>query len=207
MDVVDLLDPVVLLQRHRVEAAHLTHHLERRLEPAERFDSRARTNELVVVEDDVVVDVLDGDDAVRETAIGLRCGSLLLGARRVGVDVVAAEVLDRRDQVGADPLGNEVGVEVRLGVHRPGAAVGAHRHARHRLDSAGEDEVLEAGADLLSGDVDGLEAGGAEAVDLDAGDRVGQPRLDRGGLGDVSTLVTDRGDASEHDVVDAVGIE
>ncbi len=72
MDVVDLLDPVVLLQRHGVETAHLAHHLERGLEAAERLDGRARADELVVVENDVVVDVLDGDDAVRETAVSLR---------------------------------------------------------------------------------------------------------------------------------------
>ena len=139
--------------------------------------------------------------------LGLRGRGALLRAGGVRVDVLAAELLDRRDQVGADALRDERRVVVRLGVHRPGAAVGAHRHARHRLDAAGEDEVLPAGGDLLRGDVDGLEARGAEAVELHAGDRVGQAGLDRGGLGDVGALVADRRDAAEHDVVDAVGIE
>ena len=57
VDVVDLLDPVVLLQRDRVEAAHLAHRGERRLQPAERLDGRARADELVAVEHDLVVDV------------------------------------------------------------------------------------------------------------------------------------------------------
>jgi hypothetical protein len=127
--------------------------------------------------------------------------------RGVAVDVVAAELLDRCDQVGADALRDERGVVVRLGVHRPSAAVGAHRHARHRLDAAREDEVLPAGGDLLRGDVDGLEARGAEAVDLQAGDRVGQAGLDRGRLRDVGALVADGRDAAEHDVVDAGRIE
>ena len=40
---------------------------ERRLELAERLDRRARADELVVVEDDVVVEVLDRDDASRRS--------------------------------------------------------------------------------------------------------------------------------------------
>ena len=207
MDVVDLLDPVVLLQRDGVEAAHLAHRGERGLELAQRLDRRAGADELVLVEDDVLVDVLDRDDRVVEAAGGLGGRGALLRARGVGVDVVAGEPLDRGDEVGADALRDEGGVVVGLGVHRPGAAVGAHRDARHRLDAAGEDEVLPAGGDLLGGDVDGLQAGGAEAVELDAGDRVRQAGLDRGGLGDVGALVADGGDAPEDDVVDPVGVE
>ena len=201
------LDPVVLLQRDGVEAAVLAHHRERRLEARERLDGRAGADELVVVEHDVVVEVEHRDDRLGEAALGLRGRGALLRADGVGVDVVAGEALDGRDQVRADALRDEARVVVGLRVHRPGAAVGAHRHARHRLDAAGEDEVLPAGGDLLGGDVDGLEARGAEAVELDAGDGVRQAGLDRGGLGDVRALVADRRDAAEDDVVDPVGIE
>ena len=48
------------------------------------------------------------------------------------------------------PCGTKPVVEVGLRVHRPGAAVGGHRHARHRLDAAGEDQVLPAGRHLLA---------------------------------------------------------
>ncbi len=207
MDVVDLLDPVVLLQRDGVEAAHVADGGERGLQAAERLDGRARTDELVVVEDDVLVEILDRDTRVREAPLGLGRGGPLLRACRVGVDVLTAELLDRGDQVGADALGNEVGVVVGLRVHRPGAAVGAHRHARHRLHAAGEDEVLPAGGDLLGGDVDGLEARGAEAVELYAGNGVRQAGLDRRGLRDVGALVADGRDAAEHHVVHARGVE
>ena len=44
-----------------------------------------------------------------------------------------------------------------------------------------------------AGLVDGLEPGGAEAVELDAADVVGQARGDGRGLGDVAALVADRG--------------
>ena len=206
MDVLDLLDPVVLLQRDRVEAADLADRRERGLERAERLDRRARADELLVVQDDVVVEVCDRDHRAGEAPLGLGRRGTLLRARRVGVDVLARELLDRRDQVGADALRDERRVVVGLRVHRPGAAVGAHRHARHRLHAAREHEVLPAGCDLLGGDVDRLKARGAEAVELNAGDGVRKAGLDRRGLGDVPTLVADRRHTPEHDVVDALGI-
>jgi hypothetical protein len=58
------------------------------------------------------------------------------------------EALDGGDQVGADALRHEVGGEVGHRVGEPGAAVGGHRHPGHRLDAAGEDEVLPARTDL-----------------------------------------------------------
>ena len=67
------------------------------------------------------------------------------------------------------PCGTKPVVEVGHRVDGPGAAVGGHRHPRHRLDAAGEDQVLPARTDLGGGHVDGLQAGGTEAVLLDAG--------------------------------------
>ncbi len=73
------------------------------------------------------------------------------------------------------------------------------------LDAAREHQLLHARAHLERGGVDGLEAGGAEAVELHARDGVGQAGGDGGGLGDVAALVADRGDDAEHDVVDLAG--
>jgi hypothetical protein len=105
--VVDALDPVVLLQRDGVEAAHLAHHLKRRLELRQPADRRAGADELVVVEHHVVVDVEHRDDRVGELPLRLRRRGALLRAGRVGVDVVARELLDGGDQVGADALRHE----------------------------------------------------------------------------------------------------
>ena len=90
VDVVDLLDPVVLLQRHRVEAAEVAHRRERRLQLAERVDGRLGADELVVVEHDVVVDVEHRHDRVLEAALGLGGRGALLRARGVDVDVLTA---------------------------------------------------------------------------------------------------------------------
>ena len=203
VDVVDLLDPVVLLQRHGVEAAHVADRRERRLAGrrasppwcrARMSSSRSSTT--------CSLRSLHRDHRLGEAALGLRGRGALLRAHRVRVDVLAAEALDRRDQVGADALRHERRVVVGLGVHRPGAAVGAHRHAatstRRRRRAPGPPSR----SDLLRGDVDRLQPGRAEAVELDAGDGVGQAGLDRGGLGDVGALVADGRHAAEHDVVD-----
>ena len=64
-------------------------------------------------------------------------------------------------------------------------------------------QVLPAGAHLLRGDVDGLEAGRAEPVELEAraGGLVAGGQ--RGGAGDVGALLADGRDAAEDDVLDA----
>ena len=74
VDVVDLLDPVVLLQRDGVEAAHLADGGEGRLEAGQRLDGRAGARELVVVEHDLAVDVEHRDDRAAERAVGDRLG-------------------------------------------------------------------------------------------------------------------------------------
>ena len=60
VDVVDLLDPVVLLQRHVVEAAHLTDAVERGLQLAQALEGAVGAHVLVVVEDDQAVLILTG---------------------------------------------------------------------------------------------------------------------------------------------------
>ena len=101
---------------------------------------------------------LTGIDGVGEVAVGPRLGGAVVGLGGVRVDVVAGPALEGGDQVGADALRHEAGRERGGRVGRPGAAVGAHRHPAHRLDAAGEDQVLEAAADPGRGLVDGLQA-------------------------------------------------
>ena len=151
--------------------------------------------------------VLDGRDRLGEVAVGPGLGGPVVRLGGVGVDVGARPALEGGDQVGADALRHEAGAQRGGGVGRPGAAVGAHRHPAHRLDAAGEDQVLEAGAYPGRRLVDGLEAARAEAVELDARDRLGEARRQRRGLGDVAALLADRRDDAEHDVVDPAGVE
>ena len=80
-------------------------------------------------------------------------------------------------------------------------------HPAHRLDTAGDHDVLLAGADGLGGEVDGLLAGAALAVDRgrghvgrEAGAQPGHPAGRRG-------LLADLGDAADDDVVDVSGVE
>src|SRR5664279_6036607 len=166
--VVDLLEPVVLLQRDRIEAAHLAECGERGLQCAERLDGRARARELIVVEHDVAVDVDNRDERAAERAVGYRFARAGLRFGREAIEVLTTEALDRADEVGADALRHEARGVGRLRVHGPGAAVGAHRDARHRLHPAGDEQILPARAHLLGGDVHGFEAGRAETVDLEA---------------------------------------
>ena len=130
-----------------------------------------------------------------------------MGAGGVGVQLVTGDTVEGGDEVGGDALRDEVVVEGGLRVHGQGAAVGAHRDARHGLDATGQHEVVEAGADLHRTVVDGGQAGGTVTVELHTGDGVGQAGIERGGAGDVHALVTQRGDDAGEDVLDGTGIE
>ena len=89
VDVVDLLDPVVLLERHRVEA-EVAVEGERRLEPGQALHGGAGADELVLLEHGEAVQVLHRDHASCRSSRwpgpwrrGLRLGG-------VRVDVLAA---------------------------------------------------------------------------------------------------------------------
>src|SRR6185437_13794776 len=160
--VVDLLDEVVLLQRHVVEAAHLADTVERGLELAQAFQGGVGTHVLIVVEDHQAVLVAHRDHRLGEVAARPGRGGLLLAAQGKAVDVVAGEALDGRDQVGTDALRHEPDRIVGFRVQRPRAAVGAHRHPAHRLHATGEHQVVPAGTHLLRGQVNRLQARRAE---------------------------------------------
>ena len=66
------------------------------------------------------------------------------------------------------------------------------------------DELMLAGHDLRGGEVHGVEAGGAEAVDLHAGHGLAETGLERREARDVAAGLADRIDHAEHDVVDRI---
>ena len=208
VDMVDLLDLGIALLRHRVEARHhLALHLEAGLEGRQRLHGRLRPHQLVVGQKLDAVLVLHRHDRLLEVA-GVPGGlGALLRFDGVGVDVVAAQAILGGDQVGRDALGHEVHRDGHGRIGRPGAAVGAHGHARHRFDAAADRGLALARHDLRRRHVGGFEARGAEAVDLHARHGLGIARDDGRGAGDVGTLLADRHDAAQHDVVDQVGVE
>ena len=208
MDVVHFLDLGIALQRHRVEARHhLALHPEAGLECRQRLHGRLRPHQLVVTQKFDAVLVLHRHDRLLEVAVVPGGLGALLRFDGIGIDVVAAEAILGGDQVGRDALRHEVHRNGDRRIDRPGTAIGAHRHARHRLDAAADGGLALARHDLRRRHVGGFEARGAEAVDLHARHGLGVARHDGGGAGNVGALLADRHDAAEHDVVDQVRVE
>ena len=54
----------------------------------------------------------------------------------VGQSLVAAKALTGSNEVGTDALGNKMGLLPDFGIVHPGAAIAAHRNARHGFDAA-----------------------------------------------------------------------
>ena len=137
--------------------------------------------------------------ALRGALLRFPCAKASTSSRR--------EAFQRGDQVGADALRHEGGGRVGFRVLRPGAAVGADRHAAHAFHAAGHHQVFPARAHLLRRHVHGLQAGGAEAVELHAGAAEVPAGLQRRDLGDHRALLADRRDHAHHHVVDLAGVE
>src|SRR5690606_29379578 len=78
------------------------HHRERGLQPRERLHRRARAWRLVAIEQHLAIRVHHGEEALREATLLNRVLGLVLAREREGVDVLAAEALDRRDKVARD---------------------------------------------------------------------------------------------------------
>ena len=153
------------------------------------------------------VDVAHRRDRLLEAPLRPGLGGAPLRFDGIGVDVVAREAVFGRDQIGRDALRHEIGGDRERRIDRPGAARGADADAAHRFDAAADRHVVLAGHDLRGGEIDRVEAGSAEAVDLHAGHVVAEARRQRAHAGDVAARFADRIDAAHHDVVDLAGVE
>ena len=204
VDVVDLLDPVVLLQRHRVEAALVAVAGERRLEAGEALDRRAGADELVLLQDGEAVEVLDRDRPSRRSSrwpgpwprgpatrrrtrrrprgdqpsrVAMRSAPMPCGTNEVS-SAVAGSLAQAPP---SEPIGT------RLIDSTPPARIRSSQPERIRAAAWLTASRPEAQNRLSCTPRVGLGVAGRE----------------RGGLGDVAALVADRGDHAEHHVVDA----
>ena len=162
---------------------------------------------LVLGENGEAVDVLHRHHGILEAAFVPGFCRALLALHRIGIDVVARKTVFGGDQVGRDALRHEVGRHRHRRVHRPGAAGGADADAAHRFGTAADDEVVLAAHDLGGGEIHRIEAGGAEAADLDAGNGLAEAGVHGREARDVGAGFADRIDHAEDDVIDDVLLE
>ena len=131
------------------------------------------------------------------------------GSRPRTVEIGAREALDGGDQIRRDALRHHRVLldQLRVVAVEP-AAVGAHRHARHRLDAAADHEVLLPGHHAERREVHRLLAGAAEAVQRDAARSRGIPARGQHRLArDAGSLLVHVGDAARDHVLDVARIE
>ena len=150
---------------------------------------------------------MHGDHGIGEALVVPGLARAFLAFDRIGVDVVAGIAVFGGDQIGADALGRVIGIDRKGRIDRPGAAGGADADPAHGFDTAADRHVVLLGHDMHGGEVDRIETGRAEPVDLDAGDGLVIARVDDGGAGDVAAGLADRVDAAHHHVVDLGGVQ
>ena len=86
-------------------------------------------------------------------------------------------------------------------VGRPRATGRAHWHAAHAFNTAADGHICLAGHDFGRSHVTGLEAGGAEAVNLNARGRFSIISIQNGDARDVCALLAHRADAAKNNIV------
>ncbi len=204
---IDGLDLGMGLHRDRVEAAHLAHLHEGGLQLGQRLHAGIGAHVLVLGEDRHAVDVPNGEHGAGEAAFVPGHRRALLALDRIGVDVGAREAVFGGDEIGRNALRHEIGLERDRRIDRPGAAGGADADAAHGFDAAADRHVVLAGHDLRGREVDGIEPGGAEAVDLHARNAVAVAGHEGGGARDVAARLAHRIDATQYHVVDQLGVE
>ena len=115
------------------------------------------TNAFVSVEDNKAVDVTYRHQrTVKTPGIARQCGAALT-FDSIGVDIAATVAPARGDDVGGNALRHEMSPARDIWVDGPGTAGGHHRHARHALDAAADNEVGLSSHDLRGGDVAGFQ--------------------------------------------------
>ena len=207
MNVDDALDVRMRLNGDRVEAALLANHHERRLEGRERLHVGVRAHVLVMLQHRQAVDVEDRGDRVLEPAVFPGRRGALLRFDRVSVDVVAREAVFRRDEISRDALRHEISRDGKRRIGGPCAAGRADADATHQFDAPADGQLVLSAHHLRRGEIDGIEARRAEAVDLYARHRVAKARGERPHARDVAARFADRIDATHHHVVYVGGIE
>ena len=172
--VVDVADPLkmrILHHRDLVEAGHcLTHVLEGGLEGTKGLHVGAGAHVFVGGEDRQTVLVADRQDGFGKPPFGPSLRGAALGFHRQRVGLVAGKAVFGGDDVGADPLWDEVGLHRKGRVHGNRGPVRPHRDAAHHLDPAGDIGMACPALDLVGGKVYRLHSAGAEAVDRQARD-------------------------------------
>ena len=174
---------------------------EGRRQRRQRLQRGLAAHEFVVIESRSVFGGRHRHHRAVEHATRPRRGGLVLGLHPVGVQLVAAQSLDGRVEIGRDahvhrPHRADGG---RVGPQR--AAVGEQRNARDRFHPAGHRQAQITRAQPGRGVRDGVDARGAEPVDGQTRDVIAPAGQQRRGAGDVGALLVDLGGAAHDDVV------
>src|SRR5690606_14612432 len=134
------------------------------------------------------------------------CGTFLRFYRK-RVGIVAGEAVFGGDDVGRDALRHEVGLHGEARVNRDRRAVRAHGDPTHHLDAAGDVRAARAAPDLVRGEVHRLHAGGAEAVDGEAGNALVEVGEQDGRAREAAALFAHLRDVAPDHVLDRVAVE
>ena len=151
--------------------------------------------------------VAHADHRILEPALAPSLRSALLTLDGISIDIIAAEAIFGGNEVGSNALRHEVGFVGHRRVHRPGTAVGPHRNPRHALHAATNRKHRLTGHHLGRCHIAGLKPRSAEPVDLHARRRFGIVGIQHRNAGNVRPLLSDRGNATKHHIVDIGGVD
>src|SRR2546428_2851347 len=178
-------------------------------EPGESFARRVRAEELVALQDELAGDGIgNGYERPGKASLLHRAGGAPLRAERDLVYFLAGKVLQRGDEVGADPLRDleEALAKASVAAVFTGA-VRTHGDARHALHAARDHQIEGAGSSAHRREIDRLQARAAEPVERGRAHLDRPARAEHRVAGQVRALLVHLRDAPRDHVVDARRVE
>ena len=190
MDVVNFVQHVVFGQDNVVET-HTAWHFKRRLQTGQALDRGIGLDKIVALKNGHAATVLHWDNGTVEPAIIPRMRCTLLRQDGVLVDVLAGPSRECGNGIGANPLRYKARFNSKFWITRHGATVRPHGDTRHRFDAACDHQIFPSRCDLLCRDIHCLQAGSAEAIQLNTGNRFIPLGILHDHLRHIRTLLTD----------------
>ena len=205
VDVIDLFQMRIFHHGDLIKARHdLTHRLKGWVQSAKALHICLRPHVFVIVQNRQTILVVDRDNGLIKTTFVPSLFGAALRFHCQCIGFIAGKSVFGGDNVRGNSLGDEIAVYCETRINGERGAVAAHCNATHHFNTSGDIGLTRAAFDLVRGQVHGLHARGAKAVDGKARNALIKIRCKNCRAGKTSSLFHNLGHIAPNNVLDDV---